>query len=1532
MLQLLRRLSRAAAWVAGAALLIPPLAAGGVRISEFQADNKTTMRDEDGDASDWIELFNPDDYFADITGCWLTDDPTLTRVWQLPVTIIPPRGTLLIWASGKDRRDPSGPLHTNFALKASGGYLALLNRDRTATISEIPAYPQQYPDRSWGISVPVKTRVRLVESAGCRWSVPGAAEPGLEWTHPDYDDSAWQEATGGIGYDRSPTPVDYLPHIGESGNTGERMYRAATTCRVRIPFDVASPVRAVSLRLRIRYDDGFAAFLNGVRLVPAEGVDTHAPEELTWNSSATAIHADRDAVVPKVIEFPGQANLLRAGRNVLAVQALNSDPASTDLLMAVSLETDDYDPSGLVRSGYLAVPGPGAINTERPVSGFVEPPEFSVSRGYHAKPFHVTLTTPTPDAVIRYTTDGSVPDAATGMEYTGPVEISGTTVLRAAAFRSGWLPSEVRTHTYLFASQLAEQPSRPPGFPREWGWMYNFVTGGLDPRVPVTADYAMDRDVTGSPDYRDLIVPALTSSLPVVSLTADRDEIFAQDGIYANGRLSRTEIPASVEFFSPDHLEEWHRNAGLRIHGGDAPLEHPKKPFRIYFRKRYGEGKLRVPLYADSPVAEFDVLQLRPGGHDGWAVPFGSSPNDLAYHATYLRDRFLRQTELDMGRLAPRGRYVHLILNGLYWGIYDLHEVPNADFYSSYAGGGKDDWDVVQHPRTSRETFGIVDGNRDALEELLQLCSDGSAFRNPDLYAEIRRFIDPAAFADHLIVQMWGAQNDWMGPVFRGTSNEDASRFFNKNWHAGRQSRGGADRPFLFHTWDAEISMGSHLASPSLVRGMRILDFDMTRIGTPAEEIPRQAGDPGPPALIYHALRQVPAFRTVMADRLQRHLFDGGVLSPEVARRRLDALAAELELPIVAESARWGDVNYGQPLNVTFTRDIHWRNEVNWLRDTYLTERNGHLLAQFSAIGIWQGPAAPVFSHPSGSLPPDGTLTISAGDDSGGEIYYTTDESDPMDARAGTRHELISGESSCHWLIPARQYSGNTWKETAPPGDIARWNTGAAAVGMDRPGGPYAPHILTDVSEMRNRNSSLYVRVPFQLPQDLREAMTLLTLRLKVDDGAFVFLNGSPPLARINAPVTSPAWDDRATEDRPSSRALPDQWIDLTEHIPLLQPGTNVLAVQVLNSSAEDESLLMVPRLVANVLPQGPPAPAGRLVEGPVKLAGAVTVKARTLRDGQWSPLREATFTAGNPAAAESLAISEILYHPVLTADERAAGFSAGDFEFIELMNVSTAPVDLAGVHFETAIDFAFPHGAPPLAPGARTVIVANADAFAFRHPDVPIGGEFASDRSLSNSGERVRLAGASGGVIADLTYSDRHPWPAAAAGGGYSLTLVHPLSRPDPSHPGNWRASTVLHGTPGGDDADTFDAWCLRHGLDPDPAADDDGNGTTRLVEYALGLFPGASAAEWITVTFDPFGIPVITLPRAPAADDVSAAAEMSVDLESWQTLTGLPAADGTGSHPAGRVFTFRAAPPPGTDRFFLRAAVRFRQPSAAP
>ena len=94
-------------------LLMASPASARLHITEFMANNRATIEDEDGDASDWIEIFNSGDTPVDLDGYFLTDAADTLTMWRFPSVEIAENGFLLVFASGKDRRATSTSMTSN---------------------------------------------------------------------------------------------------------------------------------------------------------------------------------------------------------------------------------------------------------------------------------------------------------------------------------------------------------------------------------------------------------------------------------------------------------------------------------------------------------------------------------------------------------------------------------------------------------------------------------------------------------------------------------------------------------------------------------------------------------------------------------------------------------------------------------------------------------------------------------------------------------------------------------------------------------------------------------------------------------------------------------------------------------------------------------------------------------------------------------------------------------------------------------------------------------------------------------------------------------------------------------------------------------------------------------------------------------------------------------------------------------------------------------------------------------------------------
>lgn len=206
--------------------LLPTLSTlrANVIISELLADNVTGLQDETGGREDWIELFNGGSSAVNLGGWWLSDSASAPAQWRIPAVSIPAKGTLLIWASGKNRSNPASALHTNFGLSRNGETLYLHKPNATSGLPELVhslVFPAQAPDVSYGLSISQTTQTLIASGQNARYRVlPTASTPASVFSGTNYaagdlgnnqpagwnmsaafNDSTWSQGATGIGYD-----------------------------------------------------------------------------------------------------------------------------------------------------------------------------------------------------------------------------------------------------------------------------------------------------------------------------------------------------------------------------------------------------------------------------------------------------------------------------------------------------------------------------------------------------------------------------------------------------------------------------------------------------------------------------------------------------------------------------------------------------------------------------------------------------------------------------------------------------------------------------------------------------------------------------------------------------------------------------------------------------------------------------------------------------------------------------------------------------------------------------------------------------------------------------------------------------------------------------------------------------------------------------------------------------------------------------------------------------------------------------------
>jgi hypothetical protein len=1220
----------------------------------------------------------------------------------------------------------------------------------------------------------------------------------------------------------------------------------------RTPFTATGPGTATALSLVTRHNDGFAAWLNGTKVA-----SHNVPASPAYNSTANSGRTNSESLRPMGFNLTEHLPLLANGANLLAIHGMKNTGADTTFLLLPELVAGSLDPVSPPAFYGNGRATPGWINSTPSSLGKVADTSFSVDRGYFTSPFQLAITTATSGATIRYTKDGSVPSDTNGLVYTGPINIASTTTIRACAVKTGWEATDVDTQTYLFLNDVITQSAAPVGWPSSSG-------------TSQVLDYGMDPDIVNSSNLEIGSagrVKSALSALPAVSIVTHLPNLFnigGSQGIYANpySRGFAWERPASIEWINPPDAQnpngtgEFQINAGIRIRGGfSRSTDNPKHSFRVYFREDYGDSKLLYPLFGRRGAQEFDKIDFRTAQNYSWS--FGGDTRN-----TFLREESARQTQLDMGQPGSRVRYFHLYINGQYWGLYDLDERTEADFAETYFGGQKEEYDVVKAEQEADYTLGATDGTLAVWQDLW---TKGKTHRASPTNANYFRLmgraadgvtptadpvlLDPDNLIDYLLTTFWTGNLD-------GTTSSFLGNYRANNWFGSRRRENNPGQGFRFFVHDFEHSFFN-------VNEDRTGPFNF-----PSEEASFSRSNP---LFLHQDLLANPEYRMRWADRIQKHMFNGGALVPSAWTNRVNKLAEDVDRSIIAESARWGDASAPTSPRTRVT----WIGAQNELLN-YHSPRAGIVLNQLRADGLYPAIDAPGIT-PFGGYHDSGVEAVISGPPSS-TLYYMPDGSDPRAIGGALRAGALvytpqnSTEALVPWSASGWRYQagglnlGTVWRTSAY--NDSAWPTGSAELGYgDTDEATTIPitYVATD-----QKAATCYFRRSFNAANV--SGITNLEVTVEYDDAYAVYLNGTRVAG--NLPV-DPAYNHYHTNTIEDTIAGP-----LGIPTNLLVEGTNVIAVEIHQGSPTSSDVSMNLSLTAT----------RSTTATPLHLTGngARPLRVRALSGATWSALTEATFLLDTePASLSNLAISEILYHPAEPSSaEVAAGFDDGeDFEFVEILNTGTKAIDLHGVYFYGAITFDF-SGAPTgrtLAPGARLLVVADLDAFQLRYgTGKPVAGQYSGQ--LNNAGENLVLYTPAETVIRGVDYSDTSPWPLAADGGGYSLVRRHPG---DPAGDGDaegWALSGGIGGTPGTADvpaAGSFDAWAASSFTAPQLAssaisavsADPDGDGRLNFEEFAFATDPllaDQPDAQFTWVGTAPDRYPAVRLLRPEATSGI--------------------------------------------------------------
>ncbi len=642
----------------------------GLYINEFMASNATTICDSFGSYSDWIELYNSTDTDMDISGFGISDNLSQPMKYRFPDgTTIAAKGYLVVFCSGNEGMQ-NGELHAPFGLRSYGEDVVIANR--AGRIIDSYSFKNQETDVSMA---------RIPDGAGELQS-NSQPSPGYPNTGAGY--SAFDAAN------RLPLGGVYISEFG--GSTGS----------------VASDW------VEIYNSTGSAVSLAGY------GLSNNPKNPAKW-------------VFPDISIEPGEYLLLYATGSADKAQKKNlklnfciSSTGEALFFFDPNGKLIDKLSAGRMRSGqsygrdgsdnrfYYAEPTPGAQNGKG-YEGITQLPAFSVTPGIYDNAVTVAITAGEGET-IRYTTDCTTPNASSEV-YSGELSISKNSVIRAAAFRDGYLSGDVATATYLFRSDGVNHALPVVTLVTDPDNLWNSKTG-----IYATGDQ-FDPDAAS---YAD----TLKSATYYQAKFATEEQV---DTIW--------EKPAAFSLFDDNGKQVFTQNVGIRI-AGSFGRGRAQKGFNVIARKEYGKGSMEYPFFENRPYTEYKAVVLRAGAQD----------QNRSKIRDELASGLLEGTDINI--LYQAYRPTVLYLNGEYWGVYFMKEKRNRFFVAQHENT-ENNVDLAIGKGFKQRSYG---DNSDWVS--LYEYATSHDISSADAYNYVAERMDVDSFRDYMIAEIYNGNTD----------------------------------------------------------------------------------------------------------------------------------------------------------------------------------------------------------------------------------------------------------------------------------------------------------------------------------------------------------------------------------------------------------------------------------------------------------------------------------------------------------------------------------------------------------------------------------------------------------------------------------------------------------------------------------------------------------------------------------------------------------------------------------------------------
>jgi len=646
---------------------------GAVEISEVMSGSVTWFADENGQYHDYIEIRNTSGAAVNLAGWYLTDTKERLTRWQFPDVTVPAGGYIAVHCSGFGRTGNASHLHTNFKLSSEGGDTVILTDPQGVSVSMV--------------EVPLLSADQAYTRMATGWTKTMTPTPGAANTleASAYSANAVLASTGSGVY-----ITELLATSSKSSDWVE--IRNATGQAIDLSgwglSDNANRPR------KWQFPQGTTIQPGAYIGVYCDGIDKVSDGKMHSNF---ALNAD------------GGYSVTLSDPNGRIMDRMFVPQQYTDMSYG---RMDGYD--GL---RYFKSVTPGEPNGGTTYAGRASTPDYSVRGGLFTtgEVFEVSLTAE-PGQRIYYTLDNTDPDEGSSL-YTGPITVSGTTILRTRVYGDDRLASYMDTQSYLYDVNNG---------------------GGTVYTVSLVSDpYNLNSDEAG------IMVkgPNATKTYPYGSM--NRGANFWMDW----------EREAHVEIFNPDGSTMLSQECGIKLHGQYSRAE-AQKAFKVIARSEYGESRFKAPIFSNRDYTEYQSFLLRASGQDT--------------DKTRMRDSILSGLAAGTSVLYQETEICVVYLDGKYWGHYNLRERINPACIAQFEGweGQEDDIDLI------KANSNVMQGSNETFEKLLSYVKKAK-MNTDEAYANLDKAIDIQNYIEYMAIQMYTGNTDTLNVKRYRNKNAD---------------------------------------------------------------------------------------------------------------------------------------------------------------------------------------------------------------------------------------------------------------------------------------------------------------------------------------------------------------------------------------------------------------------------------------------------------------------------------------------------------------------------------------------------------------------------------------------------------------------------------------------------------------------------------------------------------------------------------------------------------------------------------------